>query len=609
MICPLFNRYFSPPTFILGALLCACLLWATPGWSQSKTAQNAPPKIVQPSEEVLSITFRQGQLPHVALTSSLVYRILAAEMAAQRGSFLPAANTTIKLARETSDPRLAKRALELYVAAGNLQGALEAATYWAFLDPRDPEASATKLALSASAGQTEGLVQELVKQVNSTPDKATGFARVMGVLNRMNDRAEALKILEQVLAETKQQNSLIGHMALADVAESGQDFKRAYSEAQKAQALAPRSQDAAMRVLDYGLRVNADQAIAAARLFAKYNPNARQLRMMLTGRLTEQGDFDGALAELADMAKASPEDFDLLYLQSQVAYRAKRLDQSQRFLEQYVAVQTQRGSANEVGATDASNALADAYTMLSRIAEDQQRYDEAIAYLGKIEEPAARYPARLRQASIRASQGRVDEALRMIDAASPIDDDERLVGLLTVTQILREANRNDEAILRLIEADKKIQNSIEIKYELAMLLERQGQIDKMETYLRQVIALDANYAQAYNALGYALADRDKRLPEALTLITRAHELLPQDPFILDSLGWVNFRMGNLPEAVKYLQQAYDMRPDAEIAAHLGEVFWVQGKKDAARELWLKAVSRDSKNAALNSTIKRFGVKP
>ena len=142
-----------------------------------------------------------------------------------------------------------------------------------------------------------------------------------------------------------------------------------------------------------------------------------------------------------------------------------------------------------------------------------------------------------------------------------------------------------------------------------MLLERQGQIDKMETYLREVIALDANYAQAYNALGYALADRNKRLPEALTLIMRAHELLPQDPFILDSLGWVKFRMGDLSEAVKYLQQAYDMRPDAEIAAHLGEVFWVQGKKDAARALWLKAASRDSNNAALNNTMKRFGVKP
>ncbi len=609
MICSLFNRISLSSSFIWGATLCVCLFWVSPSWSQGNTAQNAQPQIVQPAEEVQSINFRHGELPGVTLTSSLLFRILAADMAAQRGSFLPAANTMIKLARETSDPRLAKRALELYVSAGNLPGALESATFWAFLDPKDPEASATKLALSASAGKTEGLVQELVKQVDSTPDKATGFARVMGVLNRMKDRAEALKILEEVLSATKQQNTLIGYMALADIAESGQDFKRAYSEAQKAQALAPRSQDAAMRVLDYGLRVNADQAIAAARLFAKYNPNARQLRTMLTSRLTEQGDFDGALAELADMAKTSPEDFDVLYMQSQVAYRAKRLDQSKRFLEQYVTVQTQRGNANDPGATDASNALVDAYTMLSRIAEDQKQYDEAIAYLGKIEEPAARYPARLRQASLRALQGRVDEALRMIDAANPIDEDERLVGLLTVTQILREANRNDDAIIRLIDADKKIQDSIEIKYELAMLLERQGQIDKMENYLREVIALDENYAQAYNALGYALADRNKRLPEALTLIMRAHELLPQDPFILDSLGWVKFRMGDLSEAVKYLQQAYDMRPDAEIAAHLGEVFWLQGKKEAARALWLKAVSRDSNNAALNNTMKRFGVKP
>ncbi len=609
MKCPLFTRFAFSSSIIWGVSLCACLLWASPVRSQTTTAQNAPPQIVQPTEEVESITFRQGQLPEVTLTSSLLYRILAAEIAAQRGSFLPAASTTIKLARETSDPRLAKRALELYVAAGNLPGALEAATFWSFLDPRDPEASATKLALSASAGKTEGLVQELVKQVEATPDKAVGFARVIGVLNRMNDRAEALRILEEVLSETKQQKTLVGYMALADVAESAQDFKRAYTEAQNAQALAPRSQDAAMRVLDYGLRVNADQAIASAKLFAKYNPNARQLRMMLTGRLAEQGDFDGALTELADMAKGSPEDFDLLYLQAQVAYRAKRLNQSQQFLEQYVAVQTQRGNATELGATDASNALADAYTMLARIAEDQQLYDQAIAYLGKIEEPAARYPARLRQASLRALQGRVDEALRMIDAANPIDDDERLVGLLTVTQILKEANRNDEAVLRLIEADKKLKNSVEIKYELAMLLERQGQIDKMERYLREVIALDANYAQAYNALGYALADRDKRLPEALTLIMRAHELLPQDPFILDSLGWVKFRMGDLTGAVKYLQQAYDMRPDTEIAAHLGEVFWAQGKKDEARALWLKAYSRDTGNRSLNDTMKRFGIKP
>lgn len=609
MNCPLSTRFlkFTPKLGLLG--LFACLSWFTPVVAQDRTVQNAPPPIVKPSDEVQSITFRQGQLPEVTLTSSLLFRILAAEISAQRGNFLPAATTTIKLARETSDPRLAKRALEFYVSAGNLPGALDAATLWAFLDPRDPEASATQLALSASAGRTEGLVDALVKQVKSTPDKAVAFARVMAILNRMNDRTQALIILEEVLKQTKQQGTLVGHMALSDMAESGKDYKRAYDEALKAQSLSPKSQDAAMRVLDYGMRVDAEQALAAARQFAKRNPNARQLRMMLTGKLTEQGDFDGALAELANMAALSPEDFDLLYIQSQVAYRAKRLDLAERFLLQYVAVQTQRGDANEPGATDASDALADAYTMLARIAEDQQRYDEAIAYLGKIEEPMARYPARLRQAAIRADQGRVDEALRMIDAANPIDEDERLVGILTVTQILRQANRQDEAIRRLIEADKSLKNSIEIKYELAMLLERQGQIDQMEKYLREVIALDPYYAQAYNALGYALADRNRRLPEALELIMKAHELLPQDPFILDSLGWVKFKLGDLSAAAQYLQQAYDMRPDAEIAAHLGEVFWVQGKKDEARSLWQTAFSRDKHNQVLNQTLKRFGVTP
>lgn len=604
-----FYRFKSTP-YLSGLLL--CLLGIGQVAAQNKplpTAQNAPPPIVQPTEEVQSITFKQGELPLVTLTSSLMYRILAAEMAAQRGSFLPAAATAIKVARETSDPRMAKRALEFYVQAGNLPGALDAATLWAFLDPRDPEATATQLALSASAGKTEGLVPALVKQVNATPDKALAFARVMAVLNRMNDRKQAFEILEQVLEQTQQSNTLVGHMALADMAESAQDFNRAYAEALKAQVLAPKSQDAAMRVLDYGMRVNAQDAIAAAQSFAKRNPNARQLRMMLTGKLTEQGDFEGALAELSDMAARSPEDFDLLYFQSQVAYRAQRLDLAKRYLEQYVAVQTQRGSANDPGATDASGALVDAYTMLARIAEDQKQYDQAIAYLGRIEEPTARYSARLKQASIRAQQGRVDEALRMIDAANPLDEDERLLGTLTVTQILRSANRQSEAIDRLIKADQEFKDSIEIKYELAMLLERQNKLDEMEMYLRQVLALDQNYAQAYNALGYALADRNKRLPEALELIMKAHQLLPQDPFILDSLGWVKFRMGDLKAARKYLQQAYDMRPDAEIAAHLGEVMWQENDRQAAQSLWRKAFERDQTNPALNATMKRFGVTP
>ena len=127
--------------------------------------------------------------------------------------------------------------------------------------------------------------------------------------------------------------------------------------------------------------------------------------------------------------------------------------------------------------------------------------------------------------------------------------------------------------------------------------------------LRQVMALDPGHAHAHNALGYSLADRNRRLPEALALITRALEISPQDPFILDSMGWVKFRMGQYKEAVEYLQRAYEKRPEAEIAAHLGEALWKMGQQSEARKVWQEGMAKEPSNATLIETLKRFGVKP
>ncbi|MCJ9714278.1 tetratricopeptide repeat protein, partial [Bordetella hinzii] len=199
--------------------------------------------------------------------------------------------------------------------------------------------------------------------------------------------------------------------------------------------------------------------------------------------------------------------------------------------------------------------------LLSRIAEDQGRYDEAIAELGRVDDPSMRYAAHMRQATLRARQGRIDDALALVDAAGPQDDEERTLGVLTKAQILRDADRLDQAIALLAKADQALPDTVEIKYELAMLYERKGQIDLLEKLLRQVIALDPEHAHAYNALGYTLADRNQRLPEALDLITQALELSPDDPFILDSMGWVKFRMGDLPAAAEYLKRSYAKRPE------------------------------------------------
>ena len=576
------------------------------------TVEPAPPIKVDDQapetiERVQQITLQAGQLPHVRLSADIMYKVLAAEIAVQRGSILPAANTTLELARDTADPRLAQRAVELYAAIGDVQGALNAAEVWQANAPDNEEAVSTRLALTAAAGKTAGLADALADQVRSSVNKRDALSRTINVLRRMPDREQALELLELTIERAKVKGTLAAYMALADMAQAAGDNERALDEAEQALRLAPDSEDAAMRVLDYGAAVDPQAAVDRARAFARAYPKARQLRLMLAGQLSEQGDVQAALDELKLMSAQYPEDFDLLFVRAQLAYQDGQLEVAKGLLQEYIEVQSQRQDAIASGASDAMAALADAYALLARIAQAQDKPDEAIMWLGRVQDPSARYSARLRQATIRADQGRVDEAVAMIDAAHPVDQDEQLIGVLTMAQILRGDQRYDQAIERLLQADAEIEDSIEIKYELGMLLERQQRYDEMETYMREVIELDPGYAHAYNALGYSLADRDQRLDEAYELIYRAHQILPEDPYILDSLGWVKFKQGDNEQAVTYLKQAYDIEPQAEIAAHLGEVLWAMGRTDEARDVWRKGSELDGSNPVLRQTMQRFGV--
>lgn len=575
-----------------------------------KTSQSAPLQIKPRTPETEVIRLRAGELPEVTLTSNVLFRILAAEIAAQRGSYLAAGTTLLELARETSDPRIARRSLEFYLAGGNITGALDAAKIWLRISPSDDEAVSTELALGAAAGQTAGLAEALRKRIDKATDKTIAINQAISTLARMKNRAEAFSIFSEAINQSTVRNLLSARLALADMAQAAGDPKQALLEARIALGANPRSEEAAVRVLEYGIATEPDTVLKEAKAFAQRHPEARRLRLGLAGQLSDQGNYEGAAAEVASMIARTPEDFELLYVQAQLAARAKRFDQARQFLDQYITVQKQRQRAAPEGATDADAALSEGYQLRARVAQEQGRLDDAIADLVLITEPDSIYfGARMRQALIRGQQGRIDEALALIDSTEAQDDESATLGVMTATQILRNAKRLDDAIKRLEDADRLRPQTVAIKYELGMLYESQNNLPAAEKAWRQVIALDPGYGHAYNALGYALADRNVRLQEAQTLIARALELMPNDPFVMDSMGWVKFRLGDNTAAFDYLSRAYKLRPEADIAAHLGEVLWQQGKREQAIVVWREGLAKEAGNTTLVETLKRFGVKP
>ncbi|GAA4339227.1 tetratricopeptide repeat protein [Pigmentiphaga soli] len=542
--------------------------------------------------------------PSVDVDAELIFQVLASEVAAQRGAYAAAIGTSLELARYTRDPRLARRAVEFALAGGDMVRALDASQLWAELDPSDAEARQTALSLAAAAGKVDNLGATLRSRIAAAPDKGAAVIDARRILGRLEDRKRALAILEEAVRDVP--NLPETRVSLARFAAMAGDMPRALREIQAAQAQQPQSEAIAAQALQYGIEVEPDRAIAGARAFIVSNPPARELRLMLVRALVTVKDFNGAQAELQSMANADPSDAEVVYMQGAVAYRAGDLDAADRFLQRYQAAQGSAAGATPGGLPPLADGDS-AVFMRAQIAEDQNRLDDAYELLNQVDDPSAALDARLRQAVLRGKQGRIDDARKLIALIDPRDEREAARTALTESQILRNAGQRDEAIKVLQAASGKYPENTALLYDLGMLYEQQNRVADMESTLRRVIALDPGHAQAYNALGYSLADRNMRLSEAKALIERALNLQPDDPFIIDSMGWVLYRMGDNTGAIKYLKRAYGIRPDAEIGVHLGEVLWAAGEQGQARELWRSVQQKDPSNEVLKSTLARLAV--
>jgi len=570
------------------------------------SAQDAPPasdELLVPGLSLSPMGRAIGPraLPNVDLSAEILFQVLASEVAAQRGAFGPATSTTLDLAEKTRDPRLARRAVEFALAGGDLVRALDAAQAWAELDPSDVEARQTALSLAAAAGRVEGMGSALRARIAAAPDKSVAIVDARPVVARLDDKRKALSILEEALTDVR--NLPESHLALSRVAAAAGDKPRALQEARAALDAQPDSEAAAMLALQMGVETEPDQSVARARAFIATHAESRNLRVLLARALASLKDYDGARDELQALARANPEDFEILYMQGVLAYQSQRPSDADGYLKQYLEVHEQRTAKGAAPLPEADNAL----FLRVQIAEDQQRYDDAFDLLAKVDDPDAALPARLRQAVLRGKQGRVDDARGILHLIDPRDVREGSQVALTEAQILRNAGDRDEAVKVLEAANQRYPDAPVLMYDLAMLYEQQNRIDDMESRLRRIIAIKPDHAHAYNALGYSLADRNVRLPEAKRLIERAMNLAPDDPFIVDSMGWVHYRMGDNAKALSYLERAYELRPDAEIAVHLGEVLWASGQQARARELWREVQSKDPSNAALRGTLARLDV--
>jgi tetratricopeptide (TPR) repeat protein len=282
----------------------------------------------------------------------------------------------------------------------------------------------------------------------------------------------------------------------------------------------------------------------------------------------------------------------------------KNMADAQSALQRFVRLRLAEDSASKTDtATDAG--LMQAYFLLADIADQSQKTDEAEHYLALIDSPQDAIRVQSRRAAILARQGKLDEARALIRAAPETQEADARTKVNAELQLLRDNKQFGLAYALLQQAVQREPADVDLRYDLAMAAEKLDKVDEMEKLLRQVIADKPDYHHAYNALGYSLADRKLRLPEARELVKKALEFAPNDPFILDSLGWVEFRSGNLDQALEILQGAFQARPDAEIAAHLGEVMWAMGQQAQARAVWKAAVLQSPENDTLLQTIKRL----
>lgn len=537
-------------------------------------------------------------LPNVALSSEIVFEVMAAELSLQQGNLAPAFNTYIALANRTKDPRMARRAVEIALGARQLGDALVAARLWHQLDPAWRPASQLLASLQVGTGHLAEAEPLLVDELNKVPEARRGQAilELQQMIARSPERATGVDSLKRMLANDMQRPE--AQLAIARSQLDAGDTAGARTSLETALKLKPDYEAAALLYGQMGPEERTS-AIAGLKTFLDRNPNAKEARFAYAKLLLADNQLDAAQKQFEALEKRYPHELSTLMALALLNLHAKHPEQAEQYLQKYAAEAEQQN-------TDG----AQAYVYLAQIAQDRKDYPAADKWLSKIREDSNAYlPAQIGRAQLLADQGKVEEGRALLHGIKSSDPREQLALKRAESDLLVKAKRYDDAETLLAVEIKNNPDDLDLLYQYGMVAELNKHYEVMEKAMRRVMTSQPENAQAYNALGYSLTERNTRLPEALKLLQKAASLAPEDPYIMDSLGWVKYRLGDKQQALDLLRRAYGIQAQAEIGAHLGEVLWESGQQDEARKTWREALKLDGDDDTLRSTMKRYNVAP
>ncbi len=560
------------------------------------------------------------------MDGQLFYQLLIAEIQSNSGDAGSAYQIYLEAARRHQNSELYQRAVEIALRARAGEQALAAAKAWRQAQPQSRDAAEFTAQILIALGRTAELSVPLraLIQLTPTPQQPQLLLSLPRSVARLNDREAAAQAIEEA-TQPWRQPPLEQAEAWAANAEAWLMAKqpgKAMAATQKALALQPELLQASLLATDLIGQHPDAEALVRKRLSQADAPPV--LRLAYARRLAANQRYEEAASQLDELVKVQPEQTSHWILLAAVRLELRQGDAAEAAIQQVLsrtaaAAQPAPAPADMAAASTtsesapAANVALDkdreqAFLLMAQLEDQRGKRAAALQWLEQADPKREKMSIQSQRARMLAQQGKVSEARALLRGLPESEPRDAVIKTQAEVQMLRDLGQTNEAYQVLDAAVKRFPDDQELMYDQAMLADKLQRHADMERLLRRTIQLSPDNANALNALGYSMADRKVNLEEARTLIEKAATLKPADPFITDSLGWVAYRQNRMADAIKLLKEAYAIRPDTEIGAHLGEVLWAQGQQEEALRIWRESQTRDRDNAALKETLQRLGVK-